>query len=108
MSAARIAEILRFMVDRASPHGNTAPGRRARPDPHHPSFPLRPEAGATGSGVRLAFQRRLLFDAIVPGETAQQRATDPVLQGTAEVFPGHPRHRRQIALADLVTDEDTA
>src|SRR5690349_21092087 len=69
---------------------------------------MRRDQGGTGSGVGGAFQGGLVFEAIIAGEAADQLGVHPVLQDAAEVLPGDPGHRGEVALAHLLPDQDAA
>jgi hypothetical protein len=60
--------------------------------------------------LELGFLLQPLFilDAIIAGQSADQLAALPVGENAAETFTRDARHRREIALADLLVDDDAA
>src|SRR5262249_51144241 len=62
-------------------------------------FFRKPAATFRDHALKLAFKRRLVFQAVVAGEPAHQRAAHPVLQNPADVLARNPRHGGDIALA---------
>jgi hypothetical protein len=53
-------------------------------------------------------QLRFVLDAIIAGQSADEVAALPVGENAAETFTRDARHRREIALADLLVDDDAA
>src|SRR5258708_35483763 len=73
---------------------------RLEPSAYHAGNPL--------LAVRLALERCLVLHAVVAGEAFDQRVAHPFLQDAAEILPGYPGHRGEIALAHLLMDQDAA
>src|SRR5262249_47201673 len=83
--------------------------RRAGVASKHPSSNISADRGSRWKrrlSLRVTFQGSLVLDAVVAGETADQLALHPILQQPAEVLPRHAGNRSEVALADLVTDQD--
>src|SRR6476659_2288073 len=57
--------------------------------------------------IGLPFDGSPVLPAIVPGKAAHQFAVHPLLQDAADIFPGNAGHRREIALRDLLPQDDT-
>src|ERR1700722_8757833 len=126
MSAARSAEILRFMIARRPLSGTRAPGCGAARTPPAGYFHCRPEAVQADDGaneepvarhcaaagrrscVRRALQRVLALEAVIAGEAADQLLLHPVLQDAAEVLARDARHGGEVALADFLANEDAS
>ena len=61
-----------------------------------------------GSHLRFAFERGAVFEAVIAGEPAQQLVAHPVVEDAADVLARDARHRGEIALRDLLADQDAA
>src|SRR4051794_39845918 len=57
--------------------------------------------------IGLPFDSSPVLQAIVPGKTAHQFAVHPLLQDAADIFAGNAGHRSEIALRDLLPQDDT-
>ena len=57
--------------------------------------------------LRLTFKDRPILQAVVSGETAHQRAIDPIVKNTADIFAGSSCHCGKVTLGDLLLNYDT-
>src|SRR5215471_17179332 len=60
------------------------------------------------SELGLVLQQRLVLQAIIAGQAADQLAPLPVIENTADVFTGNASHGGKIALSDLLANDDAA
>src|SRR5947208_16174188 len=56
----------------------------------------------------LAFELGLVLQAIIARQPADELKTNPVIEDPADVFARDSGHRRHVALADLVADQDAS
>src|SRR5262249_18977396 len=61
-----------------------------------------------GLFLGFALQGCSVFEAIVAGQALHQGPAPPLVQHAADIFPGDARHRGEVALRDLLPNEDTA
>src|SRR5580704_2821683 len=56
--------------------------------------------------LRFVLQLRLVLKAIIAGQAADQLAALPVVEDAADIFAGDAGHRSNVALSDLLADDD--
>src|SRR4051812_1318677 len=63
---------------------------------------------ATALDGALAFQLLLVLEAVIARQPAHQLVADPIVENAADVLAGDARHGGDLALADLLANEDPA
>ena len=58
--------------------------------------------------LRFVLQLRLVLKAIIAGQAADQLAALPIVEDAADIFAGDAGHGGDVALTDLLADDNTA